>query len=90
MGWRPCIESCIAPLGPERAMFEGNFPVRLWGAVERLQAYRHRLFGRREGRTLRRHRDQILPAGLELALAICISSLRAPTKHYSIPPTRRD
>jgi L-fuconolactonase len=25
--WRSYIETCIAAFGPERAMFEGNFPV---------------------------------------------------------------
>jgi L-fuconolactonase len=25
--WRPYIETCIAAFGPERAMFESNFPV---------------------------------------------------------------
>ena len=25
--WRPYIEACIAAFGPERSMFESNFPV---------------------------------------------------------------
>jgi hypothetical protein len=38
--------------------------LRLCGAVERLQTHRRRLFRRREGRTLRRHRDEVLPVGI--------------------------
>jgi predicted TIM-barrel fold metal-dependent hydrolase len=42
--WRPYIETCIAAFGPERAMFESNFPVDkgmcsypvLWNAFKRL------------------------------------------------------
>jgi len=30
--WRPYIETCIEAFGPERAMFESNFPVDRWGA----------------------------------------------------------
>jgi predicted TIM-barrel fold metal-dependent hydrolase len=41
--WRPYIETCIAAFGPERAMFENNFPVdkgscgyaALWNAFKR-------------------------------------------------------
>jgi predicted TIM-barrel fold metal-dependent hydrolase len=29
--WRPYIETCIDAFGPERAMFESNFPVDRWG-----------------------------------------------------------
>src|SRR5262249_57415798 len=36
-------------------------------AVERLQAHSRRLLREREGRTLRQHGDQILPAGINLA-----------------------
>lgn len=44
--WRPYIESCIELFGPERAMFESNFPVdkgqvsyvTLWNAFLRLAA----------------------------------------------------
>jgi L-fuconolactonase len=40
--WRPYIETCIAAFGPERAMFESNFPVDkgscsyrvLWNALK--------------------------------------------------------
>lgn len=40
--WRPYIETCIEAFGPERAMFESNFPVdllsctydRLWNALK--------------------------------------------------------
>src|ERR1700736_4938347 len=38
--------------------------LRLRRSVERLQAHRRRLFRRRKVRTLRRHRDEILPAGI--------------------------
>lgn len=30
--WRPYIETCIDTFGPERAMFESNYPVDHWGA----------------------------------------------------------
>src|SRR5215468_8859433 len=44
--WRPYIETCIADFGPERAMFESNFPVDkgscsyrvLWNAFKRIAA----------------------------------------------------
>jgi predicted TIM-barrel fold metal-dependent hydrolase len=44
--WRPYIEACIAAFGPERAMFESNFPVDkgscsyhvLWNAFKRIAA----------------------------------------------------
>jgi len=44
--WRPYIETCIAAFGPERAMFESNFPVDkgscgyavLWNAFKRITA----------------------------------------------------
>jgi predicted TIM-barrel fold metal-dependent hydrolase len=44
--WRPYIETCIAAFGPERAMFESNFPVDkgsgsyhvFWNAFKRLAA----------------------------------------------------
>ena len=44
--WRPYLETCIEAFGPERAMFESNFPVDkgmcsypvLWNAFKRLAA----------------------------------------------------
>ena len=44
--WRPYIETCIAAFGPERAMFESNFPVDkgscgyhvVWNAFKRIAA----------------------------------------------------
>ncbi|MCT2558076.1 amidohydrolase family protein [Tsuneonella sp. YG55] len=30
--WRPYIETCIEAFGPDRAMFESNYPVDRWGA----------------------------------------------------------
>jgi len=44
--WRPYIETCIAAFGPERAMFESNFPVDkgscayhvMWNAFKRTAA----------------------------------------------------
>jgi len=44
--WRPYIETCITAFGPERAMFESNFPVDkgscgyavLWNAFKRIAA----------------------------------------------------
>jgi L-fuconolactonase len=46
VAWRPYIEACIAAFGPERAMFESNFPVDkgscsyhvLWNAFKRIAA----------------------------------------------------
>ena len=83
--WRPYIETCIAAFGPERAMFESNFPVdkgsgSYHGVLERLQAHRRRLFGRRESGAVLRHREQILPAGAEylsLARRCRVQGLRA-------------
>jgi len=44
--WRPYVETCIEAFGPERAMFESNFPVdkamcsytTLWNAFKRMAA----------------------------------------------------
>jgi predicted TIM-barrel fold metal-dependent hydrolase len=44
--WRPYVETCIAAFGPDRAMFESNFPVDkiscaykvIWNAFKRLAA----------------------------------------------------
>jgi L-fuconolactonase len=44
--WRPYVETCIAAFGPDRAMFESNFPVdkggcgyaALWNACKRIAA----------------------------------------------------
>ncbi len=44
--WRPYVETCIAAFGPDRAMFESNFPVDkgscgyavLWNAFKRIAA----------------------------------------------------
>ena len=44
--WLPYIETCIAAFGPERAMFESNFPVdkgscscaALWNAFKHIAA----------------------------------------------------
>ena len=30
--WKPYIETCIEEFGPDRAMFESNYPVDRWGA----------------------------------------------------------
>ena len=30
--WRPYIETCIEAFGPQRTMFESNYPVDYWGA----------------------------------------------------------
>ncbi len=30
--WRPYVETCIEAFGPERSMFESNYPVDKWGA----------------------------------------------------------
>lgn len=31
--WRPYVETCIEAFGPQRAMFESNYPVDRWGAT---------------------------------------------------------
>lgn len=31
--WQPYIETCIEAFGPQRAMFESNYPVDKWGAT---------------------------------------------------------
>jgi predicted TIM-barrel fold metal-dependent hydrolase len=44
--WRPWIETCIELFGPERSLFESNFPVEkmgigwvaLWNAFKRIAA----------------------------------------------------
>jgi len=44
--WRPYIETCITAFGPQRSMFESNFPVDkgtcsyqvLWNAFKRIAA----------------------------------------------------
>ena len=44
--WRPYIETCIEAFGPQRCMFESNFPVdmggcsyaTLWNAFKRIVA----------------------------------------------------
>jgi len=44
--WRPYIETCIAAFGPDRCLFESNFPVdkmgigwaALWNAFKRIAA----------------------------------------------------
>jgi predicted TIM-barrel fold metal-dependent hydrolase len=44
--WRPYVETCIAAFGPERSMFESNFPVDkgmcsypvMWNAFKRIAA----------------------------------------------------
>jgi predicted TIM-barrel fold metal-dependent hydrolase len=44
--WAPYIETCIAAFGPQRSMFESNFPVdkgscsyqALWNAFKRIAA----------------------------------------------------
>jgi predicted TIM-barrel fold metal-dependent hydrolase len=43
-GWRPYLDACIEAFGPDRAMFESNFPVdkgmcsyaNLWNAFKRV------------------------------------------------------
>ena len=59
--WRPYVEPCIEAFGPERCMFESNFPpdkqsVRLHRAVERVQAHHRGRVGGREDGALQRDR----------------------------------
>ena len=65
--WRPYIETCIEAFGPQRSMFESNFPVdkgmcSYSQSVERLQAHRRELFGRRKERDVPQHRAEVLSA----------------------------
>ena len=83
--WRPYIETCIAAFGPERAMFESNFPVDKGsgsypGVLERVQAHRRGLLGRGEGGAVLRHREQILPPR-DLTVA-----QSAPNPNYHVRP----
>jgi L-fuconolactonase len=71
--WRPYVETCIAAFGPERAMFESNFPVDkgscsyhvLWNAFKRIATG---CSAAGKGRSLRWHRDEILPPRVDPAL----------------------
>ena len=61
--WRPYIETCIEAFGPQRSMFESNFPVDkgmcsypvLWNAFKRIAA---ELLRRREDRAVQRRREE--------------------------------
>jgi hypothetical protein len=63
------IETCIAAFGPDRAIFESNFPVdkgscsyaALWNAFKRIAAV---CSAAEKGRAVRRHRDEILSPGI--------------------------
>jgi len=60
--WKPFVEICIEAFGPDRVMFESNFPVDKTGtsvprAVERVQTDRRGLFAQREGGSVCRHGD---------------------------------
>lgn len=45
--WRPYIETCIEAFGPDRAMFESNYPVDKWGAsyADLWNAFKHLTLG---------------------------------------------
>ncbi|MDJ0641748.1 MAG: amidohydrolase family protein [Erythrobacter sp.] len=45
--WRPYIETCIEAFGPNRAMFESNYPVDYWGADYQVlwNAFKHLTVG---------------------------------------------
>ena len=71
--WRPYIEVCIEAFGPQRSMFESNFPVDkgmcsypvMWNAFKRIAAG---CSATREDRAVQRRRDQSLsPAGVTTA-----------------------
>jgi len=64
--WRPYVETCIEAFGPDRAMFESNYPVdkwagsyaTLWNALKRLASgasedEKHALFAGTAARTYR-------------------------------------
>ena len=64
--WRPYVETCIEAFGPDRAMFESNYPVdkwagsyaTLWNALKRLASgasedEKHALFAGAAARTYR-------------------------------------
>jgi hypothetical protein len=69
--WRPYIETCITAFGPQRSMFESNFPVDKgtcsyqlpWNAF---QADCRRILRRRENRSVqRRGVESLSPGGLK-------------------------
>ncbi len=45
--WRPYVETCIEAFGPNRAMFESNYPVDYWGADYQVlwNAFKHLTVG---------------------------------------------
>lgn len=45
--WRPYIETCIEAFGPQRSMFESNYPVDRWGASYAVlwNAFKHLTLG---------------------------------------------
>ena len=59
--WRPYIETCIEAFGPRPLDVREQLPgrqgnVQLFKSVERLQAHRRELFGRRKERDVPQHR----------------------------------
>ena len=86
--WKPYIETCIAAFGPQRAMFESNFPVDkgtcsypvLWNAFARGRW----LFGRRQDVAFQRRRQKGVTAP-----GLVGSVHRAQTKGSGSPSTRR-
>ena len=82
--WRPYIETCIAAFGPDRSMFESNFPVdkgmcSYSEPVERVQARRRELFERRKECDVLQYRAEVLP----LVVSLAASSLAEAGTHAS-------
>jgi hypothetical protein len=66
--YKPYIETCIAACGPDRGMFESNFPpdsVSSPRAVERLQTPGGRFLSRRQGEVVQRHGGARLPSRVD-------------------------
>jgi hypothetical protein len=67
--YKPYIETCIESFGPDRGIFESNFPAgrrqfELRRPVECLRTPGRRLLGRREGQAVQRHGKARLPTRL--------------------------
>ena len=80
--WRQYIEPCIEAFGPDRCMFESNFPPDKQSggytrAVECVQAHHRRRVGGGEGGAVQRHRRARVPADQTLSQARSRSDVAA-------------
>jgi predicted TIM-barrel fold metal-dependent hydrolase len=79
--YKPYIETCIAAFGPDRGMFESNFPP---DGVSSSYAV-----ARRQSEAVQRHRKARLPSRLDRGRG-CRSLLDAMTRDESGLPVRRE